>query len=152
MVVRSGLPILEKDGKSDERFVSIYILADIYSSRFTISQPQLIFLANMDMDTPVAGASAQFEELSISAHDQSMPYDDHGSLIIENLCDTLTTLQCASRLSGIGEVPELSEVQPVPHPAFSRAILNFISPSCLGSQLTRGNSVDTYPRPGHSCG
>jgi hypothetical protein len=48
----------------------------------------------------------------------ALPYNDTGSLVIDKVCDTLTTLHCVARLSGVGEVPELSETQPVPHPAF----------------------------------
>lgn len=47
-----------------------------------------------------------------------LPYRDTGSLVVDKACDTPTTLHCAARLSGVGEVPELSETQPVPHPAF----------------------------------
>lgn len=88
-------------------------------------------------------ASLGFEELSINDQDGSTasmgasdtaPYDDNGSLIIDKSCDTLTTLQCISRLSGIGEVPELSEVQPVPHPAFGMGISLIYESKC--SRLT----------------
>jgi hypothetical protein len=48
----------------------------------------------------------------------ALPYNDTGSLVIDKVCDTLTTLHCVARLSGVGEAPELSETQPVPHPAF----------------------------------
>jgi hypothetical protein len=48
----------------------------------------------------------------------ALPYNDAGSLVIEKVCDTITNLRCVARLSGVGEVPELSETQPVPHPSF----------------------------------
>ena len=46
------------------------------------------------------------------------PLHDTGSLIIDKVCDTVSTLRCAARLSSIGEAPELSETQPVTHPVF----------------------------------
>ena len=46
------------------------------------------------------------------------PLHDTGSLIVDKVCDTVSALRCAARLSGIGEAPELSETQLVAHPVF----------------------------------
>jgi hypothetical protein len=54
----------------------------------------------------------------VAGTSNALPYHDTGSLVIDKVCDTLTTLHCVARLSGVDEVPELSETQPVPHPAF----------------------------------
>jgi hypothetical protein len=47
-----------------------------------------------------------------------IPYSDTGSLVIHKVFSKVDTLTCYAWLSGIGEAPELEEVQPAFHPAF----------------------------------
>ncbi|KAH7270926.1 prion-inhibition and propagation-domain-containing protein [Fusarium solani] len=56
------------------------------------------------------------------------PYDDTGSLVIHKVYYKPDRFSCYSWLSGIGEAPELEEIQPVFHPAFA---LRFIPDSIL---------------------
>lgn len=48
----------------------------------------------------------------------SGPYNDTGALVIHKVYYKPNCLSCFSWLSGIGEAPELSAIQPVAHPAF----------------------------------
>ena len=47
-----------------------------------------------------------------------IPYDDTGSLVVQKVYYSSDGFSCNAWLSGIGQVPELSEVQPSFHPAF----------------------------------
>ncbi len=81
----------------------------------------------MDMLNLTLNAGRETHAAPRKSRGSPSPLHDTGSLIIDKICDTVSALRCYSRLSGIGEAPELSESQPVAHPVFGISTPLFFS-------------------------
>jgi hypothetical protein len=63
-------------------------------------------------------------------------YDNTGALVVHKVYKTADSLMCYSWLSGIGDAPELSVIQPPFHPSFGTVSLQLCVPHARSMPLT----------------